>query len=353
MFFIVGMGRSGTTLLKTLFDHHPHAINPPETKIILALRHDLENKKLTVKDVDRIMAHLELDRKIKNNWGMDLEALEKDLKTMIATGASFEDVCKCIYLHHPLAAEKPSIHLIGDKNPGYTMNVEWLHKTFKNARFIHIIRDYRDCISSHNRVFKKRHVSVLANAWVQFNQKLERMAEKYPSQFITIRYEDLSTNPEPEIKRLCAFLGLEFNDNMFNYSERFQAGKESGVLNVKAFEKTHADLFKPIHSQNIGKYKKYMSAYQIRLVEYTCNKKGLTYGYTPTQTPVSAFNLWYPFIAFVCKLRFKWTHAMIALYYASPFWMRHALRKYTDFMHRKFKYTNRYNNAELMYQQDE
>ena len=37
MFFIIGRPRSGTTLLRILFEAHPHVIIPPESPFIISL----------------------------------------------------------------------------------------------------------------------------------------------------------------------------------------------------------------------------------------------------------------------------------------------------------------------------
>jgi hypothetical protein len=85
-----------------------------------------------------------------------------------------------------------------------------------NARLIHIIRDPRDVVAS----FVKQnwapdnldqaiafYLSII-NRWFEVEAKLD------PKQFLLIKLEDLSTSPEAEIRKMCAFSQIDFETSM-------------------------------------------------------------------------------------------------------------------------------------------
>lgn len=330
LFFIIGMPRSGTTLLRIMCNHHPSIISPPESRFMLSLRKKFQHKSLEPHDVATILDYLKADRKITGAWKLNYPLLEQELHTCIKTGGNFEALCQTIYLHRLHIHPKQQVLWIGDKNPGYAMEIDWLQQTFPNARFIHLVRDYRDCIASHNRVFKKRAVNIHAASWVLTNQKIERSKAKIPDRFMTLRYEDLVTNPEIKTREVCQFLGVSFNEAMLKFYENIPGKSE---------------FTKPIHPGNIGKYKQQLSAKQLACIEWICAGPGQTYGYAPSQEPRKKF--FYPLAFWWGKRVFYYDQAVVNLFYRSPLWAKRSARKFYDFLFRSFRITTRHNHSEM------
>ncbi|MBT3818357.1 MAG: hypothetical protein HOG06_03380, partial [Lentimicrobiaceae bacterium] len=71
------------------------------------------------------------------------------------------------------------------------MYTEQLLKIFPNAKFIHIIRDYRDnFVSIKNVDFDLPYISLISCKWRLFIKKYRDVMEKYPNSHIEVRYED-------------------------------------------------------------------------------------------------------------------------------------------------------------------
>ena len=58
---------------------------------------------------------------------------------------------------------------------------------------------------------------------LKYAEAVEAARERWPDGH-TIRYEDLTADPQGELTRLCAFLGVEFEPTMLEYG-KFSAGR--------------------------------------------------------------------------------------------------------------------------------
>ena len=143
IFFIVGRPRSGTTLLRTLFDAHPNSIVPPECQFIINLFP--KYGKIThwhEKDLEEFYSEL-VKQWLFDLWPLDRQELRENL--MACTGEqSYGTICKVVYASYQSVFNHDKILALGDKNPGYAIYTRKLLKIFPKAKFIHIIRDYRD-----------------------------------------------------------------------------------------------------------------------------------------------------------------------------------------------------------------
>lgn len=107
----------------------------------------------------------------------------------------------------------------GDKTPVYAGYLPLLHRMLPEARFVHIVRDGRDAAMSMVEKWgeKEWHTDLLfaLKSW----QRRVRLARRSghglgPDRYTEVRYEDLVADPEPELRRLCDFLGEPFDPAM-------------------------------------------------------------------------------------------------------------------------------------------
>ncbi len=280
--FIVGRPRSGTTLLRTLFDAHTQVAIPPECQFIVNL-YGKYRKKTHWSKQDLIVFYHELQKQWRFDlWKLDEELLMKNLLELEGK-QSYGNICKSVYLTYQSVFPKDKIMLIGDKNPGYTIYTKRLLKIFPNAKFIHITRDYRDnFVSIKNVDFELPLPSLAAQKWVYFYKKIRRDALKNPKAYMHIRYEDLVAQPEESMNILCQFAGIPFQIEIFNFHE-----KKEDVLKLYEpgfLEKYHASLLKKVNTSRVGLWKKQLSQKEIKHLEYTVGQCGEEAGYKKTNT---------------------------------------------------------------------
>jgi hypothetical protein len=222
--FFVGCPRSGTTLLRRLADAHPELAVARGTRWIartFEFRRGLtEDEFVTPKLLERLRDDpFRLER---------LALEEKDLKRLLADGerVSFADLVTRLY---DLYGERHGKRLVGDKTPGYVRYLEMLHGLWPEVRFVHIVRDGRDvCLSVLDwrkdatgfSTFAADPVTTTAVWWEWYVRLgLEGGSALGPGLYHELRYESLVAAPEPECVRLCAFLGIPFDDAMLRFHE--------------------------------------------------------------------------------------------------------------------------------------
>jgi hypothetical protein len=279
-FFILGRPRSGTTLLRTLFDAHPHVLIPFEAPIIfyLSLKYAARTQWNT-NDLESFYQDMCRIRKF-DQWPLNREALKRDIFQMTGNH-SFTDIVRVIYLHYSSLFPKEEIRLIGDKNPFYSYCVRRIFQVFPEARYIHLIRDYRDNIASiRNFDFNPYSSAVLAYRWKQSLLRIEALKKKYPDRFYSVRYEDFIDKPRYYFRELCSFLDLPYVDSVFDYyknaEELLSSYPETFREKVNKFQ---SDLFKPINTSHKGRYKRDLSKRDLMLAEYVCGKEAAAFSY--------------------------------------------------------------------------
>ncbi|MGH8712905.1 MAG: sulfotransferase family protein [Casimicrobiaceae bacterium] len=216
---IVGCPRSGTSLLAVMLDAHPQLAIPPETSFlprVMALDGDPESMRRRFFDI------VTADRITVSNWsdfGLDKEAFRRRLQAIrpftVAAGT------RVFYALYGEAARKPRA---GDKTPGYVFTMRHIQTLLPEARFIHVIRDPRDTAMSWRKAWfaPSQDYRLLGQYWRQ-NVEAGRAAAPDLRHYQELRFEDLVLRPEPELKRLCAYLALPWEPAMLDSAARGQA----------------------------------------------------------------------------------------------------------------------------------
>ncbi|HKK09278.1 MAG TPA: sulfotransferase [Bacteroidales bacterium] len=276
-FFIIGRPRSGTYLLRSLFDAHPNVVIPTECPLIVNLYPKWGgtkqwNKKKLLRFYDDILFHKEFHK-----WNLDQEALKKNLLTF--TGKhSFQTLIKVIYLHSESGFEKKEISLIGDKNPVYSTNTEKVIKVFPEAKYIHLTRDYRDNLVSIKKVdFEAPYTPLIAYRWKHSARLLHKLKKLHSAVFYTFKYDDLVSQPQQEMKKLCKFLEIPYHEEVFDfYKQRDASFKNHPDKELKTY---HQSLSNPINNKKIGVWEKSLSAKEVKMLETVIGEYAELSGY--------------------------------------------------------------------------
>ena len=213
--FIVGSGRCGSTLMRVMFDAHPDMAVPTELYFSLAPRAEWLTPDGSL-IVDRVVADLEA-----RPWYPRMKLEPGAYRAAIAAEAptDYADVIRSLYGVYAQAQGKPRY---GNKSPGHVASMPQLLALFPEAKFIHIVRDGRNVALSymeHN--FGPSDLAGSAEAWRNRVMRGRRAGAKLgPDRYTEVRYEDLLDDPEGQLRRLCAFVDLPFNDAVLRYYER-------------------------------------------------------------------------------------------------------------------------------------
>jgi hypothetical protein len=292
LFFIIGRPRTGTTLLRSLFDAHPNVQIPWECQFVLNLYPKYGNlEHWNPETLEQFYADL-MQQWQFSAWNIDHNRLKADLQSCRGEN-SYASVCRVVYLNHISFYPKEEIKLIGDKNHGYTIYTHRLKKLFPDAKFVYILRDYRDNYESASKVdFELHIVSLVVYKWKYFYKKALQASKRYPGSFYFIRYEDLVKYPVPEFQKLCEFLGLPYVARVFEFYKMKDKAEEKYPADI--LHKHHQSLFNPVNTSRIGRWQKSMSPRQVRIADQVAGKYAGLAGY---EKKYLGFSLWTAFQA--------------------------------------------------------
>lgn len=276
-FYIIGRARSGTTMLRSLFDAHPNVIIPTESPVIIRLF----NKYGKIKSWDQQTITDLFNDLVKfqyfNYWNVDEQKLLEDL-LKLNSNSSFDEIIKCIYLHYSSVFEKKEILAIGDKYPVYSVKIRQIYGIIPDAKYIVLARDYRDHVLSMQKAkILLPGVLFITYRWRYAFSRILKVMKKHPAQFFLIRYEDLVENPQFHLEKLCHFIGIEFDPSVLKYPEKKE--EIEAIYPKELIDNLFKYLFEPITPRSVGKWKKEMTEKQIKIADTVAGKYAGILGY--------------------------------------------------------------------------
>ncbi len=205
--FICGALRSGTTLLRLMIDGHPALSNPGEMDFLF--------EPPPVEGGSRDMKAYA--REIALNRVFQKTALKVD------AALGYEDQVRDFIrqLREPGKRLSINIHRHFDRAPAI----------FPNARYVHLLRDPRDVAKSSIGMGWAGNVYHGVDHWIASERDFERLAALVsPGQVLRMKNEDLVKEPERELTKLCAFLGVAYDASMLSYPSHTTYGPPDAKL---------------------------------------------------------------------------------------------------------------------------
>jgi hypothetical protein len=234
--FFVGCGRSGTTLLRAMFDSHPAMAVPPESHFIVPMAHKRRRYERRGEfRIERFCSDLLADPRFKK-W----EITGDDLKAALSADppAGLADAFRRTY---GLYADRRGKVRAADKTPGYVRHLSLLAGLFPEAVFVHVIRDGRDVALSLREVeFGPQGLGRAALFWKRAVQSGRDAGRHLGPRYLEVRYEDLVGDPPGTLAPVLAAAGLDYDDAMLRYPERAET-----VVSGTLLPHRHRHLFEP------------------------------------------------------------------------------------------------------------
>lgn len=223
--FVVGMPRSGTTLIEQIIASHPLAHGAGELHDMMRIGTKLGALE---EDASKISKALTL-------WSED---------TLVKASGE--------YLKS-LGRVKPDAVRIVDKMPHNFMLVGTISILFPNAKIIHSTRNAADtCISIFMNDLKGNHgyaddLETLGSYYASYAKLMAHWEKTLGETLYINSYEQTVQNPEAEIRKLLDFVGLPWDDKCLRFFET-----ERSVT-------THsrAQVREPLYATSVGRWKRY------------------------------------------------------------------------------------------------
>lgn len=209
--FILGMPRSGTKLLRDLLNQNPKiGIPPAETNFIPYMIKRFGNAPSFENDneFDRFLK--ELRKTTFWEWMKPYGLVfRKEYLDKEADKKSWNSIFEVILRYYaPFGRSEDFIW--GDKSPTYLCHMILLKKIFPEAKFLHIIRDPRDCCLSTKKAWGKN-LYRTAELWRRTLKNAKFDGCKLGKDYMEVLYEALLDDPEKVMRSICDFVGCDFN----------------------------------------------------------------------------------------------------------------------------------------------
>lgn len=227
--FIVGLPRTGTTLVDRILSSHTKVTSAGELNIFSSL--------------------------IKGESGTDSN-LVLDAETLIkAKSIDLSRVAER-YIQDSLEIARGSEFMI-DKMPLNFFYPGLIHQALPNARIIALRRGALDsCISNFRQLFSTQYsfynytFDINDTAW--FYKRFDDLVSYWKSvlpqnRFTEVSYEDIVFDQEFQTRRLLDFCGLKWEDACMNFHENTSPVSTASSVQVR----------QPLYSGSIGRWKKY------------------------------------------------------------------------------------------------
>lgn len=287
-FFIVGSGRSGSTLLRMMLAAHSRLSIPPETWYLLPLIRRFST--------DRPLSPAEIEAAVSIITGhyrwpdMRLSAQEFRRGVSRLPRPYLRDLVEVVYRWHMQAEGKVRW---GDKTPPYIEILPELARMYPDSRFIHLIRDGRDVARSfrdtdwvgwwwHDNA--REWIGALECHWRWIRSDIR-------DRILEVRYEKLVLETEATLREICRFIGEEFEPRMLSWEGQVDQMVPSREMTI------HQKLKQKIGPEGVSRWKREMSARQIFVAEAFMRSHLVRLGYecryaSPLWLPVFALTRW-------------------------------------------------------------
>lgn len=263
--FIIGVGRSGTTLLQCMLNAHSRVAFLPETHF---LRRYADKPRLAAKvrrlGMKTLLPRLRRDADV-GRAGIDPEYFSDspDMREWFRR-----------LLRYFASARKAD--RVGEKDPKNIEHLPLIRQWFPRAQVIHLVRDPRDVMVSRLRAAWSRRQPFLfhlAACRLQLNLGCSLGPKLFAGAYREIRYEDLVTRPHETLQSLCRHLGLDYEPAMLDYTA---AAKE---LISQAEAEWKGNCFRPVMTGNTGNWRGVLSPRRLRRIEWVCAETFTRFAY--------------------------------------------------------------------------
>ena len=272
LFFIIGTGRCGTTLLQSMLSEHSQILVPLEVGFFTNWEPAIHfSDPLLENEVDEYL------RYCTQYWWWPALSIDSEAFCEVVRGGVRSARSIFLWLLGQLSAGSGKVK-IGEKTIGNWRKVGRILELFPQAKFIHIYREPRDVVVSLQEQVWWRASATIPTAMycrqvLRELKSLEQQIDK--KQFLRVQYELLVRKPEQELSRICVFLGSKFESRMLRFDQRSQRGYVDAEAEWK-------DLtLKPLTTERIGRYREQLKPREIWLVEQLLGELLREYGYEP------------------------------------------------------------------------
>jgi len=232
--FILGMPRSGTTLVEQIISSHPDVYGAGELDYLIQI----------LQQVPAVQTS-EGGEVIESALGFPQNLTHLTPELLAKYGAEYIASVKAL---------APNAKRITDKMPANYLLMGLIPLILPNAKIIHVKRDPIDtCLSCFTRLFNRHQnatydLEELALHYQNYQKIMEHWRKVMPEdQFIEVQYEDLVKDTEAEAKRLIKYCGLKWDKRCLDFYKNERSVRTASVTQVR----------QPVYKSSVQRWKPY------------------------------------------------------------------------------------------------
>lgn len=228
--FLLGFPRSGTTLLEAVLEGHPGIVS-------------LEEKELLIDSVREFMGGI------------------RDIERLCRAPAAALDAMRAAYWSRVAqAGAEVQGKVFVDKHPLNTLKLPLIARLFPDAKILFACRDPRDIVLSCFRhrfrmtapIYELLTIEGAARYYDAVMRLLVRLNGVFTLDSCTVRHEDVVTEFVREMKRVCAFLHIDWSPAMGDFALRSK--------NRSWLTPSTAQLVRGLNTEGVGQWRRYRFA---------------------------------------------------------------------------------------------
>src|SRR6059036_812569 len=205
---VLGVGRSGTTLLRVMLDRNSELAIPYESFFVPQLAHRHGGRPT----LDAFLDDLGRLRTLYD-WGISPD----DVRPRLRKGMTTSEAIVAIFETYAERQGKPRW---GDKTPLYMQQLPLLERLFPDALWVHLVRDGRDAALSFLELpagfsgktwAQPRTVAQFAARWKVEIDAARALGRRARDRYLELRYEDLVADPTLELRRISEFAAFPWD----------------------------------------------------------------------------------------------------------------------------------------------
>jgi tetratricopeptide (TPR) repeat protein len=224
--FIVGMPRSGTSLVEQILASHPAVYGAGELREIMSI----------VEDLPGLFG------------GVSYPACVSSMTQVVVDQLS----ARYLAMSDGLA---PGARRVTDKMPHNFLHLGLIHVLFPGARIIHCVRDALDtCLSCYFQEFTGYHpyaydLTTLGEHYREYRRLMEHWRNGAGIPFMEVQYEELVADQERLSRAIVQFCGLDWDDRCLQFHESERTTRTASSDQVR----------QPMYESSVRRWRNYES----------------------------------------------------------------------------------------------